>query len=325
MTLLIKEYSVMDHYQTLGVQRGASDADIKQAYRKLARELHPDKGGDTIKFQKVQEAYETLSDPSKRREYDSPPQQTFVNFSFSAPQHNQTIQRKNDFNYNLKITLRDVYFGTNRKIRVQRIKMCGRCNVKCGSCGGAGSTTQHLNMGIFTQVLQSICPVCSGSGKHRSGTCDCKDGSITENNVFEIYIDKGTTTGKKIVFKEWGEQAKKFNESPGDLVVTIHVDESELFKRRGLDLFFKEKLQLKEIFIGKLINVPHFEGPVLLEVSGFGIINPHKEYIVFGKGLQDEGGKKGNLHINFEIEYPDKVLNQSEISKISEIFNQVGL
>ncbi|NBU34188.1 J domain-containing protein [bacterium] len=312
----------MDFYKILGVSRDASQMDIKLAYRKLAKTCHPDKGGDTIEFQKIQEAYETLSDTEKKRNYDNPQQHNI--FTTQPP----TMQRKGDVQYSLKVSLKDVYFGAVRKVRVQRTKLCPLCNVRCGACGGEGTITQHLHMGIFTQVLQSVCNMCSGTGRkvnsNRCNACN-STGNIVESNVFQVEIEKGMASGARTVFKEWGEQPTKPNQLPGDLCITVQVEESGDFTRRDLDLYFRQPIDLRHTMIGRIITIPHFEGPVNLEVSGFGIVNPNKEYIVFGKGLQNASGKKGNLHITFDINYPDKVLTDVEIKKLTAIFDEIGI
>ncbi|NDC95323.1 J domain-containing protein [bacterium] len=321
----------MSHYDVLGVSKTASDMDIKQAYRKLAKQYHPDKGGDKQKFQRIQEAYETLSDPTKKQKYDNPSQPNF-HFQFNSPQpqpqpQSQQPVKKKNHTYTLNVSLNDIYFGAVKKIRVQRSKLCMNCCERCGTCGGGGSFTQHINMGIFTQILQVTCQQCAGSGKKaiKKDNCICQNGTITEKDVFTISIEKGTDTGKQFVFNEWGEQATKPNEVPGDLVVTVCIEKCPHFRRNGLDLYYTETLDLKHTLIGKVISIPHFEDPVILEVSGFGIINPHKEYIVFGKGLQNESGKKGNLHITFHINYPDKVLQKGEIHVLQQIFDSIGI
>lgn len=316
----------MDHYALLGVKSDASDNDIKLAYRKLARTLHPDKGGDTVKFQKIQEAYSVLSDPDKRRNYDNKsrsPLNTFSGYTTQPP----AVTRKKDVQFTLKTTLEEVYRGASRKIRVQRTRMCGFCNVKCNACSGAGNLTQHLNMGIFTQILQTTCSVCGGSGKLTTSGCTICSGSgnITETNFFQVPIEPGAQTGKRTVFKEWGEQATKFNQIPGDLVVTVHIEPHPHFTRRDLDLFYRQHVDLKTTLTGGIVTIPHFEGGLNLEVSGFGIINPNKEYIVFGKGLVSESGRKGNLHIVFVISYPERVLTETEIQKVQRVLDEIHL
>lgn len=329
-----------DYYSILGVSKDASEGDIKKKYRQLARENHPDKGGDKERFQKIQEAYETLSDLNKRQAYDNGSQPNVhinggfpfdFNFnSFFHPQAKpqQQVQKKNDHIYTCKITLKDVYFGIIKKIRVQRNRVCTICKSDCSQCNGVGHITQHMQMGPFTQIINQVCQGCSGSGiKHKSNCNECKSkGSIPEERIFEVKIERGIETGKQYKFEGWGEQAIKGNEISGHLIVNIVVEEDVQFKRNGLNILYRADIDLRDCIIGKMITIPHFEGPLMITTRGFGIINPNKEYILFEKGLKNENGKVGNLHITFNINYPENIqFSDSDIKLLTDIFNQVKL
>ena len=156
-----------DYYNILGLSRGASDDDIKASYRKLARQHHPDKGGDKEFFQKIQEAYETLSDSSKKQQYDNPMNMNtgidnMFPFGFEHPffKHHtrqQQIVKKSDHTYSCRITLKEVYTGTIKKLKINRKRICKICISNCKQCGGNGVSTQHVQMGPFTQVGQQTC------------------------------------------------------------------------------------------------------------------------------------------------------------------------
>jgi DnaJ-class molecular chaperone len=330
-----------DYYSILGVSKDTSNNDIKKKYRQLARENHPDKGGDKEHFQKIQEAYETLSDPQKRQAYDNSQSQPNVhinggfpfefNFnSFFHPQAKpqQPSQKKNDHIYTCKITLKDVYFGITKKIKVQRNKICIICKSDCSQCNGMGQITQHMQMGPFTQILNQICQNCSGTGiKHKTNcdTCNSK-GRIPEERVFEVNIDKGVNTGKKYIFDGWGEQAIKNNEISGNLVVNVVVEEHSLFQRNGLNLIYRTDIDLRDCIIGKYITIPLFDAPLTITTRGFGIINPNKEYILFERGLvENNNNKKGNLHIIFNINYPDIQFTDDDIKLLTDTFEKVKL
>lgn len=329
---------MQDYYSILGVSKDASDGDIKKKYRQLAREYHPDKGGDKEKFQQIQEAYETLSDEQKRRAYDNPQSQNNIhinggfpfefNFnSFFHPQAKpqQASQKKNDHIYTCKITLEDVYFGITKKIKVQRNKICTTCRLDCSQCNGAGQLTQHIQMGPFTQIINQLCQNCNGSGiKNKDGCTICKSkGSIPEEKIFEVKIDKCVETGKQYLFKGWGEQAIKSNEISGNLLVNIVVEEHKHFKRNGLNISYRLDLNLKDSILGKMITIPHFDGPLSITTRGFGIINPNKEYILFERGLVNEN-KRGNLHIIFIINYPENIqFSDEDIKLLEDTFDKI--
>lgn len=132
-------------YEVLGVSRDASEEDIKKAYKKLAMQHHPDRGGDAEQFQKISNAYETLSDPDKRRELDVPP-------GFRAHPPKQ-------FEYHLTVTLDEAWLGATKNLRVTRKKRCGVCN-------GHGRFVGEMRMGpFFVQTMQRACQRCFGRGE----------------------------------------------------------------------------------------------------------------------------------------------------------------
>jgi len=318
----------MAYYNILGVPRDASNIDIKKAYQKLAKTHHPDKGGNKENFQKINEAYETLSNPEKRSAYDNPIQSdNFFNFDF----HNnffkkQNIIKKNDHHYFCKVSLKDIFFGTTKKLKVQRVRICRSCKKSCNNCNGNGYTSHHIQVGPFSQVVQHTCNVCRGTGQEKSNI-DCKlcdsNGTIQEEKIFEIQIEKGTESGKQIIFEEWGEQAIKNNEISGSFIVTIQIEKHEHFAKRGMDLVYNIPLTLKESIVGKKVNIPLFDGEFTLDTVGFGIINPNKEYIVFNKGIVKDG-KSGNLHIIFKIQYYEKSFTKDELKLLNETFDKIN-
>jgi DnaJ family protein A protein 2 len=332
-----------DYYNILGVSRDASLDDIKNAYKKLARVNHPDKGGDKDRFQKIQEAYEILSDKNKRDQYDNPSgigggMDDMFPFGFDHPffknnrRHQQQV-RKGDHMYTCKISLRDVYFGIVKKLRIQRTRVCKTCMVNCTRCGGNGVVSQHMQMGPFTQVIQQTCPYCNGSGKTNDKSKKCEScngkGSIREDRLFEIDIKRGVESGKRFIFEEWGEQAVKENEVSGAFVVVIEIEPNEHFKRissnGGLDLEYEIKLTYKESVVGKTVIIPHFAGDINLDTRGFGLINPKKDYIVYNRGLIGENGKQGNMVIKFFIDYPERTFDDYDVHLLTDTFDKVGL
>lgn len=321
-----------EYFRTLNLSESASDEEIKQAYRKLAREHHPDKGGDKDKFQKIQEAYEILSNPDKRNNLDSNIQSDNMHFSFSHSffnfsQQQQTIQKQNYF-YNLSITLEDVYNGTCKKLRLSRKLKCNSCSKKCNVCNGSGSVTKSLNMGIFQQTITQTCTNCSGNGsiKHGNECSLCNStGEINDSQIMEIQISKGVEDKKEIVFEGWGEQAKKDNEISGNFIVVINIEKHAIFERKNSDLIYTHELSLKESLIGKYITIPHFSGDIKINTSGFGIINPNVQYTIFNKGMKDTEDKPGNLHIRFKIQYPTKTLDNNQIQTLQKVLDEIDL
>lgn len=326
-----------DYYNILGISKEASDDDIKRAYRKLAREHHPDKGGDKERFQQIQMAYETLSDPQKRGAYDNPAPQFNMgdmgfNFNmggfFNEGNNANNIIKKAEHFYACKLTLKDVFFGIKKRFKVKREKICKQCYKNCENCNGTGNIKQRIQLGPFTQIVQHLCNACGGKGIYvEKDNCNNCSGNrvIKEEKIIEIDIPRGVENGKQYIFEEWGEQATKSNEISGPLIVTVQIEEHPEFKRADLDLVYTINLTLSESIIGKHVVIKHFDGDLQLDTRGFGIINPNKQYTIFSRGIINENGKVGNMHIRFNINYPSKSLQDSEIIVLRRAFESVNL
>lgn len=324
-----------DYYNILGIPKDASDDDIKRAYKKLALKTHPDKnGGDDTEFKKINIAYETLSDPQKRNDYDNPHMDNMFDtgnpfnhpfFNFHQNQNFQNANIKlNDHHYTCRISLKEVFLGTTKKLKVNRNYTCKSCVKSCNKCNGSGKITQHVQMGPFRQIINSTCSECSGNGKMKNGgdiyctKCESK-GVLNEERIFEIILNPGVETGKTIIFEEWGEQASKDNQISGSFIVTIKVEDHPHFQRKNSQLRYNVDLTLKESIIGKNLSIPHFSGDFNIDTKGFGIINPEKEYIIYNKGFPNDSKEFGNLHLIFKIKYPEKTLTNEEIEMFKKI------
>ena len=215
-----------DYYEILGVPKTATQDEIKQAYRKLAKVHHPDKGGDAETFKKIQTAHETLSDEQKRAEYDNPMPKGFPfagggmpgGFPFTAGMPggmhggmhggmpdiftggggggspfdflfgNRQQKRKNNTNHVIKITLYDVFFGLKKTLSIKQDIQCNICNKKCPTCGGSGTVKQLLNMGVMQVVQQQPCGNCNTTGIIRdTSQANC---TSCNNNGFNTKANK---------------------------------------------------------------------------------------------------------------------------------------
>lgn len=119
-----------------------------------------------------------------------------------------------------------------------------------------------------------------------------------------------------------GESTIKRNEIPGDFIITINIEEDNDFKRNNLDLIYNKRISLKESIIGGEIEIPHFDNPFKLELNGFGIINPKKTYTVLKRGLVN-GNDVGDLHLRFNIDYPELTLNEVEKQQLKSLFDRM--
>lgn len=298
----------MGLYEDLGLNKDASPGDVKKAYHKLAREHHPDKGGDAEKFKKVQEAYEVLSNPEKRQNYDQwgtvdgPPQgmpggfppDLFAHMFGGRP---QGPRRRADHEHTVTISLEQAYTGTTRNLRVSLTKPCPSCKSKCNQCGGRGQI--HHQMGPF--AMAQPCGACAGQGKTYAGcsTCNFRK-NIFENLNFELRIPKGVESDTVITARGLGEQAHESGEEAGDLHFHIRVEDHPIFMRQGKDLIFHTKISFEDSVNGKVLSVPHFDGSFDVDTKQWGPLDPRQDYVVPFKGM--EAG--GRLRLSFDVQYP---------------------
>ena len=297
-------------YEVLGVPQNATTDDIKKAYRKLAREHHPDKGGDPEKFKKVQEAYEVLSDPQKRENFDrfgtaeAPPQGPNPNDifaqmfggAFGGP---RGPVRRADHHHELKITLDDAYRGLTRTFKVTLTKPCFACRKQCPQCNGRG--TMHVQMGPMT--FNQPCQSCGGQGGGSTGCRECNFKSKKHEPLnLELKIPAGVEDGATLVAGGMGEQGQKPDEEPGDLVFHIKIQDHPELMRMGRDLVFMSKISFEESVNGKKMTVPHFDGPMEIDTAEYGVIDPRKDYFVHGKGFSPGG----HLRLSFDVVYPER-------------------
>lgn len=325
------------YYEILGVSKNASTEEIKASYRRLAKTHHPDKSGNKEQFQKIQEAYEHLSDVEKRNKYDNPmipngfPQQ---NFPFPFPQNfpfnrNNRQVKKNDEYYHFKISLHDVYFGVEKTFNIKKRYMCDNCKIICNNCNGTGHVTgQQINIGFIINFLQQICNNCHGNGmvKNNINCHHCSNqGFKFKEKVINLRIPKGIENDKEYIFEGWGEQAIKPEEISGNFIIKIQIEKDELFTRENLDLIYRQDINLFDSITGKEIKIPFYDEIIIIDTSKFGIINPSKEYIVIQKGLPNEKNERGNLKIKFTISYPNKTLKQDEINKLKLCFQEIEI
>jgi len=329
-----------DYYEILQIEKTATQVQIKHSYKRLAKIHHPDRGGDKEMFQKIQMAYETLSDDQKRKEYDNPIPDIFgggfqggfpmgegfpmgrEGFPFDFLFKNGNNKKKTNTNYLLKIKLSDVYFGLKKTLNVKHDIKCDNCNTKCSVCNGTCKVKKVLSMGMMQIIQEQPCLNCNGYGitKGKSNCIECDNKGVkVKKNTIQINIPRGVEDGRQIVFEGLGEQPKTDNEIVGDFIVVIKIEDNNLFKREGLDLIYEKDITFKESVIGKEILIPHFEKEFKINTKTFGIINPNKRYVVYNKGLKNDNGNEGNLYIKFNVQYDEKILNEDQIKALTEI------
>ena len=278
----------MSYYDELGVQKGASMDEIKRAYKKLAIKNHPDKGGDPEKFKKISEAYETLSDPEKRENYDNP-RQDFGGFPGGFP-FGEMFGRHGPppAQHTINISLDDAFKGRQVNLNIGLHKKC-KCARPCNTCGGRGTIGVEF---MPMMIIQQPCPACHGEKTILVGCGECSGTGRREvKERATLDIPAGVQSGHTIVLKGMGTDG-------GDLHIVIHVSAHPVFKREGQDLVYTKKISLIESLIGLHIGIPHFGGDIIHHEPG--PIDPRKRYRVPGKGLVPNA----SLWIIFDVQYP---------------------
>jgi molecular chaperone DnaJ len=288
----------MDYYDILGVSKGASAEEIKKAFRKKAVEHHPDKGGDETKFKEISEAYDTLSDETKRGEYDRygksgnpfsgrggghgfSMDDIFSQFGdmfgggFGRQQHQHPPKRKGgDLRVQIQVNLEEILFGTSKKVKFKRQTPCQPCNGKggtgkktCTQCSGFGrkNITQHTPFGVITST--QICNNCEGTGQVISNHCQtCRaSGTNAVEETIDIKIPKGVSNGMSIIMEGYGNFVR--DGDPGNLQVVISEAPNQKFKREGNDLIFEHSITVSQAVLGSKQNIETLEGNLLVDIN----------------------------------------------------------
>ncbi|HUP32711.1 MAG TPA: molecular chaperone DnaJ [Gaiellaceae bacterium] len=337
-------------YETLGVPKGASADEIKKAYRKLAREHHPDQGGDEDRFKEIQGAYDVLSDPDKRKQYDQfgsangrggPQFQDFEmgdlgdlfsglfgggagGFGRQRPQP----ERGADLQTEVHVSFEDSLRGVQVPVRADVETACHACGgtgaepgtapVTCSECGGRGIVSD--SQGLFS--LSHPCPRCRGNGTIVEHPCRTCRGSGRERvqKTFQVKIPAGAKDGTRIRLKGRGEQGRNGG-PPGDLYVVARVAGSPLYERRGSDLIVDVPVSYADAALGASLQVPTPEGPISLKVPAGS--QPGKLLKVKGRGAPKlKGGGKGDLLARLRLTVPERVSKKErelleELRKVS--------
>lgn len=342
-----------DFYKLLGVERNASDAEIKKSYRRLAMKYHPDRNKDNqaeaeAKFKQIKEAYEVLSDPKKRSAYDQfghagvdqsmGGRGGFGAESFSdifgdvfgdifggGGRARSSVQRGADLRYNLELTLEEAVAGTEAKIRVPVLVVCSECSgsgakkgsspVICSTCHGHGQV--RMQQGFFS--VQQTCPTCRGTGKQIKDPCGkCYgQGRVQETKTLSVKVPAGVDTGDRIRLAGEGEAGERGGPA-GDLYVQVQVKEHEIFTRDGANLYCEVPISFPTACLGGEIEVPTLDGKVMLKIPAE--TQTGKLFRLRGKGVKPvRGGAVGDLLCRVQIETPVHLTKEQK-----ELIQQLG-
>ncbi|GLH15975.1 hypothetical protein R5R35_005639 [Gryllus longicercus] len=327
-------------YDALGVSRSATDLEIKKAYRKLAKEFHPDKNPEAgDKFKEISFAYEVLSDPKKRSTYDKyglkgmqegahdgPSfghedlfSHLFGGGLFGMGMRSRRPTRGEDTIHPLKVSLEDLYNGKTAKLQLSKNVICRMCSGKggrgdahqCATCGGCGYKMTYRQLGPgMSQRLHSQCTDCMGEGmviseKDKCTTCRGRK-VVNETKILEVHVDKGMHENQKIYFRGEGDQQPDVE--PGDVIIVLQQKAHERFQRSGDDLIMTHTISLTEALCGFTMTVRHLDGRDLLVKHPMGqIVKPADIKGIKGEGMPHHRNpfERGNLYIKFDVTFPE--------------------
>lgn len=325
-------------YEALGVAKDASTDEIKKAFKKLAIKHHPDKGGDPEKFKEVCKAYEVLSDPEKRRNYDEYGEEgidgqtheagdIFDLFFGRQRRGHRGPQKGENMQNHLEWTLEQFYNGASRKMAVTRNRVCPDCEGRggpesavqsCKECNGQGIKMTVRRMGPIITQSQAPCSNCGATGKFmpedkRCSSCQGK-GVVKDKKVLDVILEKGAPDGFPIVFSEEADQ--KPGEVAGDVVFINKLKKHPVFTRRGDDLMMEKTITLYEALTGVKFYITHLDKrEIYLEVGGNRTVEPNSFFCVEREGMPKHGSPfvKGNLYIKFTVTFPTEICTSSEV------------
>jgi len=336
-----------DYYKILGVDKNATKDDIKKAYRKMAMKYHPDKNeGDKdseSKFKEAAEAYEVLSDDSKKSNYDRygsadasgnpfsngfgyDMNDIFSQFgdifgdAFGKRYGNQKrTSRGSDLRIKVSLTIEDILKGVNKKIKYKRQSKCEPCNGlggtdirDCLSCRGTGRR-QVIQNTPFGQIRQEThCPDCSGTGKQIKNKCNiCHgDGTTLKEEVVDVDIPAGVSNGIQLSMRGYGNHIR--DGVPGDLIIIIDEIKEFYFKRENNNIIVEKEISVIDAIIGSNIDVKTPHGDIKISIQP-GTQHDHKIRMV-GKGIPDINLGLGNLYVIIKIKIPKEINLEEKVT-----------
>ena len=327
-----------DYYEVLGAGRGASGAELKKAYRRLAMKYHPDRNPTNpeaeANFKEIKEAHEVLSDADKRAAYDrfghagvAAGQGTGGGFAnrdafsdlfgdvfgdiFGASRRGRSqVFRGADLRYELELSLEQAVNGDSINLDLPTQAECERCAgkgaepgtepVTCTTCGGAGQV--RVSQGVFS--IQQTCPACSGSGSLIAKPCrECSGrGRVRKLKTLAVKVPAGVDSGDRIRLSREGEAGRNGG-PPGDLYVDIAVREHPIFAREGQNLSCEVPISFAVAVLGGAVDVPTLDGNVVLRVPPE--TQSGKVFRLRGKGVRSvRASGFGDLFCRVQVETP---------------------
>lgn len=355
-----------DYYSTLGVNKNASDDEIKSAYRQMAKKYHPDLNKTpeaAEKFKEVNEAYSVLSDKQKRANYDQfgsadGPQgfgggsgfsggfggegfggfedifNIFSNFGGGRAGRTQVREEGEDINVNLTLTFLEAAFGCEKEIPINRKERCKDCGgtgaksnsdyVTCPECNGSGQVTYTQQTLFGMTRTTGVCRNCGGKGKVVKEKCtSCKGNGVKSVSAkIKVKIPAGIDNDQVIRMNGEGHQTASNNGIPGDLRISIKVQEHNLLVRKGFDLYVDVYAPITTLLLGGKVEVPTLKGTTTIDVAP--LTQSNTKYTLKGKGIKYlKGIGSGDIFVTLKGEMP-KDLDKASIKLIKELQENIN-
>jgi molecular chaperone DnaJ len=348
-----------DYYDVLGVARDASETEIKKAFRRLARELHPDVNQEPDaeeRFKEAAEAYEVLSDAERRRTYDAYGHEGLRSGGFDPGAGFGSIDDilqaffggrgfgggrgpvpGGDVAMAVEVELAEIATDVRREVTYDVVAGCEHCHgngaepgtpiTTCERCGGAGELRQVTRTPFGQMVRSAACDVCGGAGKIPQTPCDVCGGSgrTRQSRTSAIEVPAGIEDGQRMRISGAGHAGEP-GAPPGDLYVEVRVAEDERWERDGGDLISIVSIPATEAMLGTTVTVPTLEGEEEVEVEAG--TQPGAEKVLKGAGLPRLGGRRrGHQRIVFEVFVPTNLSDEQRelASRLDETLEEGNL
>ena len=349
-----------DYYEVLGVDKNASEAEIKSAFRRLAKQYHPDvykEANAEEKFKEVQEAYSVLSDEQKRKQYDQFGHAAFdgagaagaggfsgfdasgfdfsdifdnifgggFGFNQASSRHSSRARDGSDRLMRIRLTFEEAVFGCEKELKLEVNEECDECDGKggfnektCPDCHGSGTVTKEQRTLFGAFMSKTVCSTCGGTGKTFEKKCStCHgNGTVLKNKVITVNIPSGVNTGSRLRLSGKGEAGINGGAN-GDLYLEFVVEEHDVFKRDGDDIYVTVPITVTEAVLGCKKEIPTLYGNINLTIPSGS--NTGDKQRIKGKGVDNRANRsKGDMYIVLDVRVPKKI-SRSQKSLFEEL------
>lgn len=350
-----------DYYEVLGIEKGASQDEIKKAYRKMSKKYHPDinqEEGSDEKFKEISEAYEVLSDEDKRAQYDrfghegmnqqfgggggfgggaggfGGFEDIFSSFFGGGQRMDPNAPQKgDDLQYTMTINFDEAVFGVTKTIKIKKEVTCDTCDGSgakpgtskstCSMCSGSGRVAVEQNTPFGRIQTERTCPTCGGTGQEIKDPCNsCKGaGTVTKEVEIEVTVPEGVDNGQQIRMQGKGDPG--VNGGPaGDLYIVFRVKPDSRFTRDGDDIHYELPISFSQAALGDEVNVPTINSEIVLTIPAG--TQSGKRFRLKEKGVKNvHGYGYGDQFVTVRVTTPTK-LSEKEVELFRELAQHGG-